>query len=98
MEQFSDRTTLKQEMDKGQLARLLDSYLKEWLEQFQEVIIDNLKRCPDKEMGRFRSLLVASEAFKAKIHSDILNGISAEQELLELQQEEQVIPNEEDYW
>ena len=87
MEDNNTRTILVQQMDKGHLASLIQGYLTEWLDQYQEVIIDNLKRCPEQEMGRHRSLLVASEVFKAKLQSDVLNGLTAEEDLLQLNKE-----------
>ncbi len=92
------RQILVQDMDKGHLASLLQGFLKEWLEQYQEVIIENLKRCPEEQMGRFRSLLLASEAFETKIRTDIMNGLSAEEELLQLNREAMEGHYEDDTW
>ena len=87
MEDNNTRTILVQQMDKGHLASLIQGYLAEWLDQYQGVIIENLKRCPDQEMARHWSLLVASEVFKSKLQSDILNGLTAEDDLLQLDRE-----------
>ena len=86
-EDSNNKAMLVQQMDKGRLANLMSGYLTEWLGQFNEVTIANLKRCPEQEMGRYRSLLLASEAFEAKLRADIMNGHNAEEEILQLQQE-----------
>ena len=69
------------EIQLADLAQVLGLYLTEWLEQYQEWIIANLKQCKPSELVVWQAKLVAAEAFVAKLQSDVDRGISAKEEL-----------------
>ena len=69
------------ESDRGYKARQALELLQEWLDSFSEWTIASLKTCPEQEMARYRNLLLASEAFKAKLEADVIAGIEANKEI-----------------
>ena len=69
------------ESDRGYKARQALELLQEWLDSYSEWTIESLKTCPEQEMARYRNLLLASEAFKARLEADIISGIEADREL-----------------
>ena len=77
----TDKEQRLKEAQLGDLAALLGSYLTEWLAQYQEWIIANLKVCKPSELVEWQAKLVAAEAFVAKLQSDVDRGISAKEEL-----------------
>ena len=79
-------------MDKGDQAQLVETLVAEWLEDYQERIIGNLKTCPVKEVMDNRNKLVASEDFRSWLTANINNGEIAKSELEELEKESHAVP------
>ena len=82
----TDKEQRLKEAQLGDLAGLLGSYLTEWLGQYQEWIINNLKRCNPSELPVWQARLVAAEAFVGKLQADIDKGLSAKEELRYVQE------------
>ena len=89
---------LAQAMDKAEQAQLVETLIAEWLEDYQELIIGNLKTCPVKEVMDLRNKLVASEDFRDWLVAKVNNGKIAKSELEELEQKQVSYTNSEDWY
>ena len=87
---------LYREAQRGDLAKHLEDYLGGWLDNYSEWIIERLKTCPEQEMGKWRSLLVACDAFAESLHSDMVQGVMAREELKAIAEAEE-LPEENPY-
>lgn len=82
--ELEQQSQLIEDMDKAQQAELVKQLTQEWLEDYQEAIIETLKTCPENVVMALRNQLVASEAFKTYLNRLIFNGKVAEEDLKKL--------------
>ena len=85
MTQHNNSKKLIQQMELGAGASEALTFLKDWLEEYQEWTISRLKSCPVEEMVQYRNLLLVSEAFEGYLTKVINNGDIAKADFQELQ-------------
>lgn len=82
---------LMQQAGLGAEASAALTYLEDWLQAYQEWIINNLKTCQEGRLAEYRNLLLASEAFKAFLESRIATGTLANKELADFKEQEELL-------
>ena len=74
------RQALCSAMELGDKAELVKTLTAKWLEDYQELTIEHLKTCQDREVMGLRNKLVALEDFKSWLEAKVTNAEIAKNE------------------